>query len=201
MVDSVLMMITIANFKGGVGKTTTAIHVAGYLATKGKTLLVDGDQNRSSLEWSEAGNFNFDVISPKDLNMTGFDHIVVDTEARPKPKDLKTLSQVSDLIILPTTPDAMSIKATVKTFSDLEDLDAVNFKILITMTPPPPSHDGEDAGEFLRKNNLPVFKTTIRRYTAYRKASLSGCLVCEVKNPYARIAWSDYEKIGKEILR
>lgn len=195
------MMITVANFKGGVGKTTTAIHIAGYLSKKGKTLLVDGDQNRSSLEWSEAGNFDFEVVSPKDLTTKGFDHIVVDTEARPKPKDLKTLSKVSDLIVLPTTPDAMSIKATVKTFSDLENLEAENFKILITMTPPPPSHDGEDAQEFLKKNKLPVFKTIIRRYTAYKKASLSGCLVRDVKNPYARIAWSDYQKIGKEILR
>jgi chromosome partitioning protein len=196
------MIITVANFKGGVGKTTTAIHIAGYLSGKDKTLLVDGDQNRSSLEWSEAGNFDFKVISPKKLPSVAkdFKYIVVDTEARPKKADLELLSKISDLLILPTTPDAMSLKATVKTVAEMKNLDAKDYKILITMTPPPPSHDGADAVKFLRSNGLPVFKTQIRRYTAYRKASLSGVLVSEVSNPYARIAWSDYQKLGKEIL-
>ena len=197
------MIITVANFKGGVGKTTTAIHLAGYLATKDKTLLVDGDQNRSSLEWAEAGSFDFKVISPLELKAEGknFTHIVVDTEARPELTDLKVLSKISDLLIIPTTPDALSIKATVKTFQAMKELDSKNFKVLLTMCPPPPSHDGQDAQKFLTDNGLPVFKTLIRRFTAYKKASLKGLLVSEVKNPYARIAWNDYKKIGKEILR
>ena len=42
------MIITVAGFKGGVGKTTTAIHLACYFAQQSeKTLLVDGDPNRS----------------------------------------------------------------------------------------------------------------------------------------------------------
>lgn len=197
------MIITVANFKGGVGKTTTAIHLAGYFATRDKTLLVDGDQNRSSLEWSEAGNFGFKVISPRELESEGknFAHIVVDTEARPARKDLEVLSKISDLLIIPTTPDALSIKATVKTFQAMTELRSKNFKVLITMSPPPPSHDGQDAQKFLHDNGLPVFRNQIRRYTAYRKASLEGLLVSAVKNPYARIAWEDYKKIGKEILK
>jgi chromosome partitioning protein len=197
------MIITVANFKGGVGKTTTAIHLAGYFATKDRTLLVDGDQNRSSLEWSEAGSFDFKVISPAELKDEGknFIHIIVDTEARPDKKDLAVLSKISDLLIIPTTPDALSIKATVKTFQAMTELDSKNFKVLITMSPPPPSHDGADAQKFLTDNGLPVFKNQIRRYTAYKKASLEGLLVSEVKNPYARIAWNDYQKIGKEILK
>jgi chromosome partitioning protein len=197
------MMITVANFKGGVGKTTTSIHIAGYLAGKGKTVLLDGDQNLSSLEWAEKGKFKFKVIKTNDLKKQTekFDYYVVDTEARPKKNDLVVLSKASDLIILPTTPDAMSIKATVKTFAEMQTLNVKNLKILITMTPPPPSHDGRDAEKLLKENGLPVFKSQIKRYTAYRKASLQGILVCDVKNPYSRIAWSDYKNLGKEILR
>ncbi len=82
----------------------------------------------------------------------------------------------------------------------MKELDSKDFRILITMCPPPPSHDGQDAQKFLIKNGLPVFKTQIRRYTAYKKASLEGKLVSDVKNSYASVAWNDYKKVGKEIL-
>lgn len=197
------MIITVASFKGGVGKTTTAIHLAGYLSKKDSTLLIDGDPNRSSLEWSEAGNFDFKVVDERQSAkfVKDFEHIVIDTKARPDEKDLKVVAEGCDLLIIPTTPDALSIKATLKMLSALRSLDTNSYKILIAMSPPPPSHDGEDAKNVLLQNQLPVFKTDIRRYTAYKKAALEGRLVRDVKNSYAETAWSDYQKVGKEIIK
>ena len=42
------MIITVASYKGGVGKTTTAVHLAAYLQSLGPTLLLDGDQTRNA---------------------------------------------------------------------------------------------------------------------------------------------------------
>jgi len=56
------MIVTIASFKGGVGKTTTALHLAAYLQTKAPTLLVDGDLNRSALDWAARGSLPFKVV-------------------------------------------------------------------------------------------------------------------------------------------
>ncbi len=46
------MIIAIANTKGGVGKTTVAVHLAGWLREKGfSVILADCDVQRSSSEW------------------------------------------------------------------------------------------------------------------------------------------------------
>ena len=44
-------IFTIANRKGGVGKTTIATNLAVNLSKKGKTLLVDGDEQKSAISY------------------------------------------------------------------------------------------------------------------------------------------------------
>ncbi len=50
--DSPKKIVTITGYKGGVGKSTTAVHLATFFSEIGKTVLVDGDQNRTALAWS-----------------------------------------------------------------------------------------------------------------------------------------------------
>ena len=76
------MLITVAGFKGGIGKTTTAVHLACYFSQLGKTLLVDGDPNRSATGWSKRGerNFPFKVVDLMQaaLYSPKYEHIVID---------------------------------------------------------------------------------------------------------------------------
>ncbi|WP_339389353.1 ParA family protein [Picosynechococcus sp. OG1] len=50
-----MQIITVTGYKGGVGKSTSAIHIAAYLARNQKTILIDGDPNRTALNWSQRG--------------------------------------------------------------------------------------------------------------------------------------------------
>ena len=56
------MVVTVAAHKGGVGKSTTAVHVAAYLQKKAPTVLVDSDPNRSVCGWAVNGSLPFEVI-------------------------------------------------------------------------------------------------------------------------------------------
>lgn len=193
------MLITCTSAKGGVGKTTTSIHISAMLASHNPTLLIDGDPNHSSLKWSKRGNLPFQVVDlmAAAKHTRNYEHIVFDTPARPNQEDLEALIEGCDLLIIPTTPDILSIEATLETVNLLDDLKCDRFKILLTIVPP-----GRKTGEQSREalSDLPIFQQSIRQYAAYEKAALEGCLVHQVKDRNAKIAWSDYQRLGKEIL-
>ena len=67
------MIISLLNQKGGVGKTTLAVHISSGLAKRGrKVLLVDADPQRSALDWSESrqGDPLFPVIGQPSWQQT-----------------------------------------------------------------------------------------------------------------------------------
>jgi len=196
------MIVTVASFKGGVGKSTTALHLAAYFQQKAPTLLVDGDLNRSALQWASQGKLPFKVVDEKQAVKFAreFDHIVLDTPARPEPQDLKTIAEGCDLLVLPTSPDALSMAATIQMIESLKSL-TTTYKMLLALIPPQPSKAGKEARISIEKAGLPIFKTGIRRLSVFQKAALEGVPVNQVKNDsYAKIAWDCYAKVGKEIL-
>jgi chromosome partitioning protein len=93
------VIFTVASFKGGVGKTVTAVHLAAYLRGLAPTVLVDGDPNRSATGWAKRGELPFPVVDERQAVRFArdYEHVVVDTEARPDREDLEALAGATSL--------------------------------------------------------------------------------------------------------
>ncbi|MEM9006262.1 MAG: ParA family protein [Cyanobacteria bacterium P01_F01_bin.86] len=197
------MIVTVTSFKGGVGKTTTAVHLAAFLQGNAKTLLIDADPNRSALRWAQRGELPFPVIDEwhTDRLDDKFQHIVIDTQARPTQEDLALLTANCNLLVLPTTPDILALDALVLTIDHLQSLRGAQYGILLTAIPPKPSKAEEEVRSLLAEAHLPVFKQGIRRYSVFQRAAMSGVPVYAVKESKAEAAWQDYEAVGREILQ
>ena len=114
------MIVALLNQKGGVGKTTLALHLAGRWAELGeRVLVVDADPQGSALDWQAARGREglakpFTVVGlPRDLLhldlpdlARGYDRVVIDGPPR---MGVITRSALiaADLVLIPATPSPM----------------------------------------------------------------------------------------------
>lgn len=194
------MIIALVSDKGGCGKTTCSVHIAHLLNRVKPALLVDDDRNRSSLAWSRRGSLPFKVIPEKQAAMhaRNFENIVIDTGARMDREGLREIAEGCDQLIVVTGCDMLSIDALLSGAAELKEMGGDKLKVLLNAVPPV-GNAGSDARAFLSEMGLPVLSCMIRRFAAYGKAALQGVTVDEVSDPYALTAWSDFEKLGKEL--
>lgn len=193
-----MKVVSISGFKGGVGKSVTAVHLATFFSELGSTLLIDGDPNGSAIMWAEQGKLPFKVVDQKGSMKAigGNDFIVCDSPARPDSRDLKELKNGSDLLILPTIPDPISLSPMLQTAAILS---GSKYRALIAINPPKPNRDGELMQSELREAEIPVFDTMIRRSIGIPKAALAGVAVRDLTGR-DRMAWLDYQALGNEVM-
>jgi chromosome partitioning protein len=164
---------------------------------------VDGDPNRSATSWARKNGLPFPVADAHQAALLAreYEHLVIDTKARPDPEDLQALALGCHLLIVPVTPDPLSLEALMLTISALQSIGADRFRILLAIVPPRPIPEGENARRAIVGARLPLFKGEIRRLIAFQRAALEGVTVDRVKDERARFGWEDYRGIGKEIER
>ncbi len=120
-------VIVVANPKGGVGKTTLSTNLAGYLASRGRAVMLgDVDRQQSSRTWLglRANGLpkiaawevaDGDVVRPP----KGTTHIVLDTPAGLHGKRLDEVMKLADKVLIPLQPSIFDIHATHQFIDDL----------------------------------------------------------------------------------
>lgn len=113
-------VIVIANPKGGVGKSTLATNVAGYLAASGRAVMLgDVDKQQSSQQWRALRPSQLPLIlgwdvSPEKLVRPpkGVTHVVIDTPAAMHDQQLDAVLRIANKVLIPLQASLFDIQAT-----------------------------------------------------------------------------------------
>ncbi|TDQ41418.1 ParA family protein [Tepidicella xavieri] len=124
-----MSVIVVANPKGGVGKSTLATNVAGYLARQGHSVMLgDADRQQSSGQWlalrppQARPIVTWDASSSEVLKPPrGTTHVVLDTPAGLHGRALKEVLRRADKLLIPLQPSVFDIFATRAFLDELQE--------------------------------------------------------------------------------
>lgn len=121
-----MRQVFIANPKGGCGKTTIAVHVAAHFAVKGKRVaLIDHDALKSSSDWLKSRPASRPVIASmvthgdNPIDTGDNDWIIHDLPAAWNLKNVDSLINAGDRVLIPVLSSPNDIKACLRFVMDL----------------------------------------------------------------------------------
>jgi len=197
------MIFAVVNSKGGVGKTTTAVHLATMLARTGKTLMIDGDPQQSAASWAAWRRDTDYQPSPTTTCLTGkailaegkqlatgFNNVVVDAGGRDS-AGLRSALLLAQRAIVPVGASNLDAAAMTDllTVVDLarDYNETLDVRVLLTRIDTR-TKDASEMLAFLAEQKLTVLPTKVCERVAYRRAIGEGAIVQEIGKDQAAIA-------------
>ena len=205
------MIIAVLNQKGGVGKTTLAVHLCAAFAEDGtRVLLIDADPQGSSLDWAasrEAAPL-FGVVGLPKTNIhkeipshaANYDHVVID--GPPRSNELtRSAIMAADLIVIPIQPSPYDVWAAAETVemvrearafrNDLGAVFAINRKIVNTVI-------GRDVRAALASYEVPTLEAAVCQRVSFAESAAKGRTVIEMAP--GSLAACEIKQLAREIL-
>lgn len=176
--------IALVSQKGGVGKTTIALHLAVAFHLQGKNVLIlDLDPQASASEWHDAREDKFphvESIQPSRLAKTaahardiGTDILILDTAPHSEGTALDA-ARLADLILIPCQPSIMDLRAITKTIDLMKLVKAPSFAVMNGVTHASLSAAVEAERTIERVLGLPVAPARVGERVAYNRCLISG---------------------------
>jgi chromosome partitioning protein len=182
-----MQVIAIISQKGGVGKSTLAVHLATEATAQGqRVLLLDLDPQGSAMEWaSRRGDLPPDVSGANPASVAkeierargeGYDLVVVDTAPHADHAALQA-ARVADLVAIPCRPSTFDIAAISATL-DLCKLANKQAAVVINAAPIR-SRVTTEAAEAIAEKGAKVSPIVIRQRVAFQHCMIDGRTAAE----------------------
>ncbi len=184
-------IITIANQKGGAGKTTLTMSIAGALAMRShKVLVVDADAQGTATQWAgsapEAKPFPATVISLAHAKgklhqmlkplVADYDFIVIDCPPSVEEQASQSALLVSDVCLVPLQPTPADLWATVGIFELVNKALTINpeLKAFAVANRVPTSNLSKQVLDVMRDNEIKLLDAKLGNRTSYQEATIRG---------------------------
>jgi len=207
-----MKVISVANQKGGVGKTTVTMQLAAIMSRRLRVLVVDVDPQQSTVWWAENARTRipFDFAGNQHPNVLGrmrelgvdYDVVLVDTpgslEDTPR---LETALDASDFVIVPMTPEPLAVEPTMRTITRLIEPRHLRHAVLLNRIDSRSRAQLSGWRELLDQTfGVPRFEGYLRQYKAHADAPILGQLVTTAgDNRRTQGSITDVTRLGYEV--
>lgn len=189
------MIVALLNQKGGVGKSTLALHLAGQWARDGKRVtLVDADPQASALDWSQQRSreglprlFGVVGLARDTLHREApelarnADHIVIDGPPRVAGL-MRSALLAADLVLIPVQPSPFDGWASAEMLALINEASIYRPEIVVRFVLNRCAARtvlARETAETLADHDPPVLSSTIGQRIAFAASAQSGRLVFE----------------------